>query len=167
LYPRTGSDEMKKALPDAAAQAQRFARVREAHRTEVQEDYVELIADLIAAKGEARAADLAERLGVSAATVTKTLMRLKRDGLIDTEPYRSIFLTAAGAEMAGRSKARHELVVAFLVDIGVPLATAEIDAEGVEHHLSAETLAVMRNRLERSRSRSGPDQAASSGASSP
>jgi DtxR family manganese transport transcriptional regulator len=132
------------ALPDVEDHARRFARVRLAHRTEVQEDYVELIADLIAEGGEARATDLAERLGVTPATVANTLIRLKRDGLIEVRPYRSIFLTAAGAKMASESKARHDIVVRFLEALGVPSDIAETDAEGLEHHLSAETLEAMR-----------------------
>ncbi|WP_375404004.1 manganese-binding transcriptional regulator MntR [uncultured Sphingomonas sp.] len=131
-------------LPAAEEQARRFARVRLAHRTEMQEDYVELIADLIADGGEARAADLAERLGVTPATVANTLGRLKRDGLIEMRPYRSIFLTAEGAGMAARSKERHGVVVRFLGVLGVPDEIAETDAEGLEHHLSGETLEAMR-----------------------
>nr|WP_295372202.1 manganese-binding transcriptional regulator MntR [uncultured Sphingosinicella sp.] len=130
-------------LPEAEDQARRFAQVRAAHRTEMQEDYVELIGDLIAATGEARAADLAERFGVTAATVANTLARLKRDGLIETQPYRSIFLTAKGAAMAESARRRHALVVEFLLSLGVSRDTAELDAEGLEHHLSAETLAAM------------------------
>ena len=130
-------------LPDARVHARRFAQVRLAHQTEVQEDYVELIADLIVAHGEARAADLAERLGVTAATVNKTLWRLKRDGLVEARPYRSIFLTARGAEMASAARARHEIVVQFFLALGVSRDSAEIDAEGVEHHLSDETLDAM------------------------
>lgn len=131
-------------LPRAEEQARRFARVRLAHRTENQEDYVELIADLIGEQGEARAADLAERLGVTPATVTNTLNRLKRDGLVEMKPYRSIFLTAVGADMAAAARVRHELVVRFLRSLGVPGDIAETDAEGLEHHLSPETLAAMR-----------------------
>lgn len=131
-------------LPSPEEQARRFARVREAHRTEMQEDYVELIAELIAAHGEARATDLAERLGVTAATVANTLGRLKRDGLVESRRYRSIFLTEAGAEMAARSRAKHEVVVRFLRMLGVSDETAELDAEGLEHHLSDETLDAMR-----------------------
>jgi DtxR family manganese transport transcriptional regulator len=131
-------------LPAAEEQARRFARVRLAHRTEVQEDYVELIADLIADGGEARATDLAERLGVTPATVANTLGRLKRDGLIEMRPYRSIFLTEAGAAMAARSKERHGVVVRFITMLGVSGEIAEMDAEGLEHHLSDETLEAMR-----------------------
>lgn len=132
------------SLPDSKEQARRFARVRSAHRSEVQEDYVELIAELIAALGEARAADLAERLGVTPATVANTLARLKRDGLVETRPYRSIFLTPQGAAMAAESRARHQLVVSFLQALGVPDDIAEGDAEGIEHHLSEATLSAMR-----------------------
>ena len=133
------------ALPPTEEQARRFARVRLAHRTEVQEDYVELIADLIAEAGEARAADLAERLGVTPATVANTLNRLKRDGLIEMRPYRSIFLTAQGVAMAAASKERHGIVVRFLEALGLSNDVAETDAEGMEHHLSAETLDAMRS----------------------
>ena len=133
------------ALPPTEEQARRFARVRLAHRTEVQEDYVELIADLIAEAGEARAADLAERLGVTPATVANTLNRLKRDGLIEMRPYRSIFLTAQGTAMAAASKERHGIVVRFLEALGLSNDVAETDAEGMEHHLSAETLDAMRS----------------------
>ena len=132
-------------LPLPEEQARRFARVRAAHRTEMQEDYVELIGDLIAAKGEARAADLAERFGVTAATVANTLARLKRAGLIEVQPYRSIFLTQKGAEMAAEARERHELVVQFLLRLGVSRDTAELDAEGLEHHLSEETLRAMQD----------------------
>ena len=131
------------ALPDPEDQARRFARVRAAHRTELQEDYVELIAELIAAQGEARATDLAARLGVTPATVANTLGRLRRDGLIEMRPYRSIFLTSKGIEMAADSRARHLTVVRFLLALGVSPEIAENDAEGLEHHLSSETLAAM------------------------
>lgn len=130
-------------LPAPEDQARRFAKVRAAHRTEVQEDYVELIADLIEAGGEARAVDLAKRLGVTPTTVVNTLVRLKRDGLVETQPYRSIFLTAEGARLARHSRARHESVVRFLLALGVSEDVAELDAEGLEHHLSEETLAAM------------------------
>ena len=60
---------------------------------EIAEDYVELIADLIDATGEARAVDLASRLGVTNATVNNAITRLQREGLVHSEPYRSIFLT--------------------------------------------------------------------------
>lgn len=130
-------------LPDPKEQARRFARVRAAHATEMQEDYVELIGDLIAATGEARAADLAERFGVTAATVANTLTRLRKAGLIEMQPYRSIFLTEQGAAMAKEARERHAIVVTFLLSLGLPHDVAEMDAEGLEHHLSEATLEAM------------------------
>lgn len=121
----------------------RFSRTREDHSRELDEDYVELIAALIAEKGEARATDLAERLDVSHVTVSKRVAKLRRDGLVRGERYRSIFLTDSGAELAARSRERHRIVFEFLVGLGVDSETAEVDAEGIEHHVSDTTLAAM------------------------
>ncbi len=125
-------------------QARNFQRVREAHQTEVAEDYVELIADLIEQHGEARVVDLAERLGVTNATVNNTVQRLQRDNLVTAERYRSIFLTPEGQKMAEASRKRHDLVRDFLIAIGVDVNTADADAEGIEHHVSAKTLEAFR-----------------------
>jgi DtxR family transcriptional regulator, manganese transport regulator len=132
-------------LVDAKTQAQWFSKVREAHQTETKEDYVELIADLIAVNGEARQVDLSERFGVSHATVSKILSRLKDEGYITSEPYRSIFLTPKGEDLALKCKKRHEIIVAFLIKLGVSKTTAELDAEGIEHHVSEETLEIFKN----------------------
>ena len=132
----------RQSLPPVDEQAARFARQREADRTATAEDYVELIADLLREEGEARAVDLARRIGVSQATVTATIGRLQRDGLVETKPYRGLFLTEAGTEMASAAKARHDLVVRFLIAVGLDAGTAEQDAEGLEHHASEEALAA-------------------------
>lgn len=138
-------------LDDADIQAQRFSRVREAHQTETAEDYVELIADLIDTQGEARVVDLATRFGVSHATVNKVILRLNREGLVSNKKYRSLFLTDEGRELAARCKERHQIVVDFLKSIGVPDDIAEMDAEGVEHHVSAETLKIFQAAARKSR----------------
>jgi DtxR family manganese transport transcriptional regulator len=122
--------------------AEGFRQTRAAHRAETAEDYVELIADLIDARGAARAVDIAMHLGITQATVTSTVSRLQRDGLIEHRPYRSIFLTEAGRDLAEMARRRHRLVVAFLCALGLPEETAERDAEGIEHHVSKETLEV-------------------------
>ena len=101
------------------------------------EDYTELIADLIAANGEARTTDIARRLGVAHPTASKTIARLKREGLARAQPYRGIFLTEAGAAMAKSARQRHRLVVDLLVAVGTPREAAEADAEGIEHYVSA------------------------------
>lgn len=128
-----------------------FQRTRADHATELAEDYVELIAELIAETGEARTVDIASRLGVTHVTVTNTVNRLKRDGLVTSEPYRSIFLTDKGRQLALAARERHDLVVDFLIALGVPAADAEIDAEGIEHHISDSTIAAMKRLVDRSR----------------
>lgn len=131
-------------LLDPETHARQYTNVRKAHETELIEDYVELIADLITAKGEARAVDLAQRMGVTQATVGKMIGRLTEAGLVTSEPYRSIFLTDDGKRMAQASRRRHLVVLHFLRALGVSETTARQDAEGVEHHVSEETLAIMR-----------------------
>ncbi|MFN0194400.1 MAG: manganese-binding transcriptional regulator MntR [Aestuariivirga sp.] len=124
-----------------------FRRIRADHQAEMAEDYVELIADLIEEKGEARGSDIAERLGVANPTVVKTLRRLQDLGLVTQEPYRTIFLTSDGDKMARHGRRRHRIVEEFLRGIGVGAETARIDAEGIEHHVSDETLAAMTRQL--------------------
>ena len=130
---------MKNEL-DMQAVANRFQSVRDAHQTETAEDYVEIIADLIAQQGEARVVDLANCMGVSAPTANKVIARLQKQGLIDTKPYRSLHLTEQGKALAQDCKERHQIVYDFLVSLGVPPEIAEIDAEGIEHHVSQQTL---------------------------
>ena len=129
-------------LTGAARRAAAFQRMREAHRTEMAEDYVELISDLIRANGEARLADLAGHVGVTSATVAKVVQRLQRAGLVESRPYRSIFLTESGEAMAEMSRRRHQVVEAFLRALGIDDLTVEADAEGIEHHVSEPTLAA-------------------------
>jgi DtxR family manganese transport transcriptional regulator len=116
-----------------------YARTREDHRSEVAEDYVELIYRLGRDRAEVRTADLVEALGVAQPTVTKTLERLQRDGLVNVHPRRRIELTAAGASLASDISERHVLIVKFLQAVGVPKEVAELDAEGIEHHVSETT----------------------------
>jgi DtxR family transcriptional regulator, manganese transport regulator len=127
-------------LPAEVTQARRFGKTRSAQSTALLEDYVELIADLLASAGEARPTDIARRLGVSHATAIKTISRLKRAGMATARPYRGVFLTEAGTALAQRVRARHRLVVDVLRAIGVPAEAAEADAEGIEHHVSETTL---------------------------
>lgn len=132
---------------EMARRAESFKRVRDAHQTEMAEDYVELIADLIDVKGEARVVDLAGLLGVTKPTVNNAIQRLQRDGLVTSEPYRSIFLTDKGRQLAKASKERHGIVRELLIALGVDPVTADTDAEGIEHHVSPATLKAFRKFL--------------------
>ena len=120
-----------------------FEKVRDAHKTENTEDYLEIIADLLNSKGEARIVDIANKLGIAQATANKTVQRLQNQGYVKKEPYRSIFLTLKGQELASVSKKRHIIVLTFLKKLGIDNKTAEADAEGIEHHVSQKTLKKM------------------------
>ena len=128
-------------------QAENLSQTRREHANEIAEDYVEAIADLVAETGEARVVDLARRLGVTHVTVIRTVARLQKGGFVTAQPYRSIFLTSKGRALAVSCKNRHEIVVAFLRSLGIPERVAEMDAEGIEHHVSPETLAAFERAL--------------------
>lgn len=127
---------------DPTSAASRHVKTRQAHAQERAEDYVELIADLVRANGAARVVDLAKSLGVSHVTVVRAVARLQQQGLVVTEPYRAIELTPSGRRLASDARRRHEIVVEFLLKLGIPRPVAEVDAEGIEHHVSPETLAA-------------------------
>lgn len=139
----------KRPLISEIQSADKFERIRRAHQSEVAEDYVEMIAELIEETGEARAVDLAARFGVTSPTVNATIQRLQREGLVESKPYRSIFLTQVGTQLAMESRDKHRVVRDFLIAIGVNYDVAEQDAEGVEHHVSEETLSKFKEFLER------------------
>lgn len=129
-----------RAASTKLAQADIHRRTRSAHALEVAEDYVEAIAELMEQNGEARVVDIARRLGVTHVTVTRTVSRLRASGLVIARPYRAIFLSSSGKSMAQRVRRRHEIVVAFLLALGLSDEAAHVDAEGIEHHVSRETL---------------------------
>lgn len=141
---RAGKPITKKVtqLVNVEEHVEGFRQVREAHRRELIDDYVELISDLINEVGEARQVDMAARLGVSQPTVAKMLKRLSSVGLIEQIPWRGIFLTPEGEKLAQESRERHQIVENFLLAIGVSPEIARRDAEGMEHHVSEETLAM-------------------------
>jgi DtxR family manganese transport transcriptional regulator len=135
---------------------ERFESTRRAHKDETAEDYVEAIAQLIEERGVARVGALAELMGVSHVTVSKIITRLQSEGLVTTQPRHPIELTDAGRDMAAAAIEKHKVVLGFLLSIGVPEQQAQIDAEGIEHHVSPETLAALRRVI--ARLSGAPDQ---------
>jgi DtxR family manganese transport transcriptional regulator len=132
----------------------RHRRTRTDHSTEAAEDYVEAIAEIINAQGKCRVEDLRKHFSVSHVTVSRILQRLDREGLVCKEAYRPVTLTKKGQKLADSSRERHQAVIGFLVKLGVSRKNAEIDAEGIEHHVSRETLDVMRRFVEEKQVRS-------------
>jgi len=143
---RAGKPTIRKTtqLVNVEEHVEGFRQVREAHRRELIDDYVELISDLIREFGEARQVDMAARLGVSQPTVAKMLKRLATGGLVEQVPYRGVFLTPEGEKLAEESRERHHIVETFLLALGISPDTARRDAEGIEHHVSDETLAIFK-----------------------
>lgn len=122
-------------------------RTRKAHSTEIAEDYVEAIRDVITERGVCRAVDLVNHFAVTHATVSNTVSRLQRDGLVQTAPYQPIDLTPAGKRIATMARKRHTIVLQFLRKLGVSEHAAAIDSEGIEHHVGKETLKAMQEIL--------------------
>lgn len=137
-------------------EARRFERAREAQARALLEDYTEVIDRLSREHGEARITDIAAHFGVTHPTATKAVARLKREGLAISRPYRGVFLTDAGQQMAREAEARHRIVVDVLCALGVPREAAETDAEGIEHHVSVATLRAFAAFLERQQDSHSP-----------
>jgi DtxR family manganese transport transcriptional regulator len=136
-------------MPQKPRISERHRRTRNDHAQETAEDYVEAIEDVERDAGRCRVVDLARRFAVSHVTVTKVIARLKREGLVASEPYGPLELTAAGRQLAAKSRRQHEIVYEFLRAIGVSEQTAAIDTEGIEHHVSRQTLECFRKLTER------------------
>ncbi len=147
---KQGTTRGGRRRPSRAAAAG-HRRTRSDHAAEIAEDYVELIDDLIRETGEARSVELARHLGVTHVTGSKTIDRLKKQKLVTSAPYRSIFLTDAGRRLAAYTRQRHKTVLDFLVALGVPKRDAQADAEGIEHHISPRTLHAMKRHIGRRR----------------
>lgn len=105
------------------------------------EDYLEKIYQLIEEKGYARAADIAEALGVNPSSVTKMIQKLDRDDYVVYEKYRGLILTDKGKKIGKKLVDRHNILEEFLRIIGVQDEECIYnDVEGIEHHLSPKSI---------------------------
>jgi Mn-dependent DtxR family transcriptional regulator len=100
------------------------------------EDHIEIIYALIEQKGYARVSDIAEALSVLPSSVTKMVQKLDKDGYLIYERYRGLVLTPKGQKLGKRLLKRHDLLEQFLRLIGVEEERIYGDVEGIEHHLS-------------------------------
>lgn len=100
------------------------------------EDYIEQIYNLIHSKGYARVSDIAEKLDVHPSSVTKMVQKLDKDNFVDYEKYRGFVLSEKGKKIGKKLVFRHELLEDFLEIIGVDEENIYNDVEGIEHHLS-------------------------------
>jgi Mn-dependent DtxR family transcriptional regulator len=107
------------------------------------EDYLERIHELIEEKGYARVVDIASSLQVRQASVTSMVQKLGEAGYLNYEKYRGLVLTHKGREVARRIQRRHETLSRFFSLLGIDADVQRSDIEGIEHHLSPETLAML------------------------
>lgn len=110
-----------------------------------EQDYLERIYELIQEKGYARAVDIASELGISQPSVTSMVQKMASSGLVNYEKYRGLTLTEEGKTIAENIQIRHKILKQFLSLIGVSQKTQERDIEGLEHHLSEETISALKN----------------------
>src|SRR3981081_1848002 len=109
-------------------------------RSSAVEDYLERILDLINTKGYARVADIALGLKISQASVTNMVQRLDAEGLLKYEKYRGLVLTTAAETLARNIMRRHQLLTDFLRMLCIDEEVIYHDVEGMEHHISPQTL---------------------------
>lgn len=107
------------------------------------EDYLERIHELILEKGYARVVDIASSLKVRQASVTSMVQKLAEDGYLNYEKYRGLVLTGKGREVARRIRSRHHTLSRFFSLFGLDPKTQRRDIEGIEHHLSRDTVEVL------------------------
>jgi Mn-dependent DtxR family transcriptional regulator len=107
------------------------------------EDYLERIHELIEAKGYARVVDIASSLKVRQASVTSMVQKLARAGFVKYEKYRGLILTDEGRTVALTIQHRHATLSRFFSLFGLDAETQRADIEGIEHHLSPDTLAML------------------------
>lgn len=109
------------------------------------EDYLENIYKLIDQKGYARVSDIAEQLEVHPSSVTKMVQKLDQKQYLVYEKYRGLVLTAKGKKIGKRLVDRHQLLEEFLRLIGVDETLIYKDVEGIEHHLSWDSISCIEN----------------------
>lgn len=139
---------MLKLMKQDIKRAKPFVVTRAQHLTETAEDYTEMIADLIKHKGEARTCDIARHMSISHVTALKAIRRLQNEGYLETAPHKPIVLTQKGKNLAAFAKKRHSLLIEFLKKLGVAEEIATADAEGMEHHISPQTLKAIKRFVE-------------------
>lgn len=115
-------------------------KVGDAVLTPSMEDYLEKIYELMKDKGYARVSDIASSLAVQPSSVTKMLQKLDEQDYVTYEKYRGIVLTKSGEQMGKSMIQRHSMLEDLLRMLSVQEDTIRVDVEGIEHHVSPQTL---------------------------
>ena len=130
--------------------SKRLESIKAAHRTKkasstaTEEDYLEVIAELVELKGYATTLDISRFMNVSPPSVTKMLQKLDENGYLEYEKYHGINLTKKGNLIAYTIRQKHGILLDFFEILGVSLDIANQDIEGIEHHLNPKTIKQLR-----------------------
>ncbi len=109
------------------------------------EDYLRAIYFLIEKKSGQEvgvsSVDLAKELGISKASVSEMISKLKNIGLVDSEPYSKVYLTKKGLEKAKKVMHKHRLIEYFLSEVlKCDMRKIHTEAHNLEHAFSEETI---------------------------
>ena len=130
--------------------SKRLESIKAAHKTKRvssttrEEDYLEVIAELVELKGYATTLDISRYMNVSPPSVTKMLQKLDEKKYIEYEKYHGINLTNNGKQVADSIRRRHSTLLEFFEILNIGKEIANQATEGLEHHLNAKTIRQLR-----------------------
>ena len=130
--------------------SKRLESIKAAHKTVKvtsttrEEDYLEIIAELVELKGYATTLDISRFMNVSPPSVTKMLQKLDEKKYLEYEKYHGINLTNMGKQVADTIRRKHSTLLEFFEILNVGKEIANQDTEGLEHHLNAKTIRQLR-----------------------
>ena len=130
--------------------SKRLESIKAAHRTVKiasttrEEDYLEVIAELVELKGYATTLDISRFMNVSPPSVTKMLQKLDEKKYLEYEKYHGINLTNMGKQVADTIRWKHSTLLEFFEILNVGKEIANQDTEGLELHLNPKTIRQLR-----------------------
>jgi Mn-dependent DtxR family transcriptional regulator len=130
--------------------SKRLESIKAAHITKKvssttrEEDYLEVIAELVELKGYATALDISRFMNVSPPSVTKMLQKLDEKKYLEYEKYHGINLTDMGKQVADTIRRKHSTLLEFFEILNIGKEIANQDTEGLEHHLNPKTIRQLR-----------------------
>jgi len=119
-------------------------KTRKTSSTTSEEDYLEVIAELVELKGYATTLDISRFMNVSPPSVTKMLQKLDEKGYLEYEKYHGINLTVIGRQVADTIRKKHSTLLEFFEILNIGKGIATQDTEGLEHHLNDKTIRRLR-----------------------
>ena len=122
------------------------------------EMYLESIYVLSRKMSAVRSVDVCEYMGFSKPSVSRAVGLLKDGGYITVDNDGHLLLTPLGIEVAEKMYERHTTLTKFLVTLGVDESIAADDACKIEHHISDESFAAIKNFALKHLSENYPEQ---------